>query len=325
MTAVGAIDDPMRSLLATLHQGVAGLVDVERIERTMRSFAREAARRLRGHTPAQRKRQRDRCLAALRPLLEPGSVLEAVRKRGEAGTRSYEALCRALGNDPAGDNPAAAGFDRFLMKTNALSALRARRTFFQRELRYRYARAAPARPFRVLAFGAGPRSVLLTFLRSLGPAAERVQATLMDGDAGCLAAARVEAERGGFGARLTTLDVDPVRASLLGKGQDLGQQDFLFSPGLLDFLPDEVAGKVLGFAFGLLGRGGAMVMAHYHRDLTAVDRLVMEWWLEWFPYFRTPRHIGTLLASTAVREEGVAAGLLRGPNVYLVVERIARG
>ncbi|MBI4878994.1 MAG: hypothetical protein HY812_04945 [Planctomycetes bacterium] len=167
--------------------------------------------------------------------------------------------------------------------------------------------------------------MLPAFLRSLGPEAARVEATLMDGDGGCLAAARAEAAQGGFGARLATLHVDPVRASLLGDPRGIAPQDFLFSPGLLDFLPDEVAARCLDFAFRLLGPRGALVMAHYHRDLTAVDRLVMEWWLEWFPYFRTPRDIAALLSGTAVREEGEVAGLLRGPNVYLVVERCAGG
>jgi hypothetical protein len=67
--------------------------------------------------------------------------------------------------------------------------------------------------------------------------------------------------------------------------------------------------------------GGAFLVAHFEHDLAPLDRLVLDLWLRWTPHFRKPREIARLLGRTSAQGAASAAGLVRGPNVYLSVER----
>ena len=276
---------------------------------------------LSSHSAEERRDCRGRILEEFEPLVESAGLLRAVRQRTLAGSRNFRALQRASLNRPQGSSPAAEAFDRFLLSTHALSALRARRHFFRRELRYRFRQAPLDRPFRVLSYGAGPGQELLEFLSDIGPAAGKLELTLLDGDADGLRHVQAQANRIGNGSCLVTRQMDPVRSALFCDDPDLREQDFIYAPCLFDFLPDEVAGACMVFACRLLSERGQFLLAHYHRDLTTLDRLVLEWWLEWYPYFRSPREIARLLQRSILRSRGRAVGLVRGPNIYLVVGR----
>lgn len=291
-----------------------------RVQDRLRQVLGSVGASLASRSAEERRSCRERILEELNPLVGSSGLLLVVRERSLAGARNFRVLRRAQQNRPRGCGPAAQAFDRFLLSTHALSALRARRHFFRRELCYRFRRAPLDRPFRVLSYGSGPGQELIEFLRDIGPAAGRLEATLLDGDADSLRHARAQADRTGNGACLMTRRTDPVRAALLGEDQRLAGQDFVYAPCLFDFLPDEVAAACMSFIYRLLSERGQFFLAHYHRDLTIVDRTVLEWWLEWYPYFRTPRGVAKLL-QWSVKDRGCAVGLVRGPNVYLVVGR----
>ncbi|MFH0945051.1 MAG: methyltransferase domain-containing protein [Planctomycetota bacterium] len=315
------IGQPLRSLVQALEAARAGSAQGAAIDSQLGDFMRGAGEALPGESAQGRKLFRETTLEELTPVVSTAGLLRAVRRRTEAGARNFSALRRAMVNVPSGEDPAAEAFDRCLLSANALSALRARRTFFRRELRYRFQRSPLDRPFRVLSFGAGPGDELLEFLREQGPQAGRVQATLLDGDADCAAHMRQQLGNNGISSSLEIRQLDPVRAALIDETSGMERQDFIYAPCLFDFLPDEVAAKCLEFIYRLLSPRGQFFLAHYHRDLTPADQVVLEWWLEWYPYFRTPQEVGRLLSKSGLARAGRAAGLVRGPNVYVVVER----
>ena len=311
----------LRSLVQALEAARSGCTRGTAIDSQLGDFMRGAGEALPGESAQGRKISRETALEELTPVVRSAGLLREVRRRTESGARNYSALRRAMSNVPSGEDLAAEAFDRCLLSANALSALRARRTFFRRELRYRFQHSPTDKPFRVLSFGAGPGDELLEFLRDQGPQAARIQATLLDGDADCAAHMKQQLGSNGISSSLEIRQVDPVRAALLNETCGMEQQDFIYAPCLFDFLPDEVAGRCLEYIYRLLSPRGQFFLAHYHRDLTPADQVVLEWWLEWYPYFRTPKKVGRLLSRNGLARTGRAAGLVRGPNVYVVVER----
>lgn len=321
MTTAEAIDDELSSLVRSLQACREGSASASDIRRDAGGFAVAAAHDLVGRSPEEAKELRDRALERLLPLIGSSRVLEAVRQRDAAGARGFPLLLRALQNEPGGADPAAAAFDAFLLACPALSALRARRLFFRRELEYRFANVERGQQFRVLAFGSGPLCEIVDFLECLGPDAARVHATLIDGDAASLESAKRRASAGGFARSLTAHGDDPQRVALFGGSVKFGLQDFVYSPFVLDFAPDDVVERCLRYAFQQLAKGGMMVFGHYNGDLTPADRVILEWWIEWFPYFRPPQDLSKMVRKSLANRASSAVGLVRGPNVYVVVER----
>ena len=316
-TAIAPAAD-LPELLATLPT-IDDDDSVDAVEERLFGFAAGAASALVGRSPAERKEFRDHAFDRLAPVIAESALMRAVRGRRDSGSRSSEALVRALGNQPEGDDNAVMGFERFLLGSTPLSALRARSIFMARELDFRF-RQHDGETFSVLALGAGPRCEAIDLLRDLGPDADAVQVTLVDGDRRNLDAAVETVERDNLGGSLRCLHIDPIRLTLSDK-ELVGRQDFIFSNGLLEYLPDPLAVGCLDYAFGRLRGGGELLFAHYHHDLGDADRLVLEWWLQWFPYFRDSKQIARLVRKTSIPGSGHLAGMSRGPNFYVVVQR----
>lgn len=293
----------------------------EVVQARLEHFMACAGAALRGRAPEERREFRDRVGERLAVAVAESALLRAIRGRREVGTLNFDALRLTFANTAQGDEPLVVGFERFLLQSAPLSALRARRIFARRELAYRCRLHGEERPFQSLSLGAGPEPEGLEHLLERPAEAARLQVTLVDADKKALEQARARADAAGVGAALRCVAADPVRLALAGGDAQPADLDFVCSLGGFDYLPDPLVVHCVEDAFQRLRPGGEILMAFYHRDLSAADRLIMEWWLHWFPYFRSGKDIATLLRRTSIPNNGRLAGMSRGPNYYVIIQK----
>ncbi len=263
--------------------------------------------------PAERLNTREALRARIAAGVGVGGTMRAAASAQPDGRRDHAVLRHVLLNVPSGANAAAERFDRWLLATHALAALRARRRFFHRELRLQLKSAPADRAMRILAFGAGPLPEALDVLDERGPDVPRAEVVLVD--------AAPDVVRAPGAPAVTFHAADPM--SLLGAPPVdlLGDLDFAYSPYLFDHASDAEVLRSIDFLFAHLRPGGQLVFAHYDGELTDRDRLVLEAWLDWTPRFRTRKQLARLLDRTDAKRHGDAVGLVRGPNVYVVVQK----
>lgn len=239
-------------------------------------------------------------------------------RRGPVDLHRGEVLRRVLRHDSAGSGRESE-LDRFLLDSVALSALRARRVFLVRELLNRWRHSSPRRAFRATSLGIGAHAELLELLahESVQPVA--VEATIIDADARGVEKTLERVRAQGLNGVVRGMVRDPSRFA--GDDGALVPQDVILAPYQLDFLSDADATSMLDRALEGLAPGGELLTAHWHHDLTARDRLVVGGFLGWEPTFRKPRALARLIQGVARKCGATAVGLLRGPNLYFVIQR----
>lgn len=198
------------------------------------------------------------------------------------------------------------------ISTRAAQAVRGRRRHVPRVLREALA-GAGARP----GAAAGARFRFLTL--ACGPGCElddvfvapedlrRFEVSLLDQDPNALALARgvvrrVEARLGGPVA--ARYHQDSVRTMLRTRDfrQRFGEQDFVYSMGLFDYLTTPVARAVLARTYELLAPGGVLLVGNFHEQCPT--RLHMDYWGDWPLIYRTEESFAALADGLgAVRRE----------------------
>lgn len=312
--------DPLTRPSRRVATSLDASTDPERYYDALETYMREVAgRALLGDADAVRA-LRAESLEALRPVAAGSRTITAVQARGTAGARGLRVVGHLLKGDPMGETAASALFDRVLVESTPVSAMRARELFLRRELAFRFRMRDLSRPFRVLVMGAAAMPGALEAVKTACARGGASEVTLVDADESALECA-AGAGSVPAGVRVEAIAADPVGLAF-AEEHELPQQDLVLIPGHLDFAPDDVSARLLEYGYGVLASGGELLAGHFHRDLTALDRVLMEWWLEWYPYYRSPKEVGALVSKSGVRERGGrAAGMVRGPNVYVVVQR----
>lgn len=73
----------------------------------------------------------------------------------------------------------------------------------------------------------------------------------------------------------------------------LSKQNFIYSIGLADYLPDRVLRDLLLFCFDLLEPEGQLIIAH--KDIARYKPLAPDWWCDWTFYPRGENHLLKLI------------------------------
>lgn len=294
--------------------------DPERFQDALTAYLRAVAAQAGPCDPALLGAMRGEVLARLRSIVAGGRTVSAVAARGDAGTRGTDVVGHIVRGVAKGTSASSTVFDRLLVSSTPASALRARELFFAREMAFRYRVRDLSRPFRVLVMGAAAIPGVVDAAGRMNARGGAVELVLVDADEAALRSAV-----GGQGppprVRIDSRAVDPVGLAFAEEEAE-PLHDLVLISGHLDFAPDQIASRLLDFGFSSLSPGGELLAGHFHRDLTPLDRILMEWWLEWYPYYRSPKEVGALVSRAKVREQGGrAAGMVRGPNVYVVIQR----
>jgi extracellular factor (EF) 3-hydroxypalmitic acid methyl ester biosynthesis protein len=78
----------------------------------------------------------------------------------------------------------------------------------------------------------------------------------------------------------------------------LGQQDFIYSIGLADYLPDKMFKKIISFCFKLLKPKGSFSFAH--KDILMYKPVDIDWWCDWTFYSRDEKRVLALISECEI-------------------------
>ncbi|MCP4682976.1 MAG: class I SAM-dependent methyltransferase [Desulfobacterales bacterium] len=74
-----------------------------------------------------------------------------------------------------------------------------------------------------------------------------------------------------------------------------GQQDMIYSLGLIDYVPDRILKRLIGFWFSLLGSKGRLVLTHKDIDKDLQAPLLTDWFCDWRFVSRNEPHLVKLV------------------------------
>lgn len=199
--------------------------------------------------------------------------------------------------------------DRCVLDMVPPRAVRNRRGLMCEEI----ARSAAERatePLRVTSLACGPARELFDFVNAHGAAA--IEATLIDIDEQALDFVQQRAASCGFRPRLQRQNL--ITAALAGASQTSGDQDLVYSIGLIDYLDDGLVVALLDWIHAQLRPGGRVIVGNFHPRNPS--RAFMDEVLDWRLIYRTEADLDRLLAnsrfartSTAMRCEQAGINL----------------
>lgn len=185
--------------------------------------------------------------------------------------------------------------DRWLMDLPLARAFRSRRKFITTAINSAAAKAKGSDGFTVTAISGGDASELLAALA--GSAGSNVRVVFLDPDAEALNSATKAAQDLRVSGRVTFLQENPMRL-VLGKGTTkLEPQNMIYTAGLLDYMEDEFALRLLNWLFGQLMPGGTAILANF--EVSNPDRPLMDHILDWQLFHRTADQIRELVSRSS--------------------------
>lgn len=165
-------------------------------------------------------------------------------------------------------------------------------------------------PLRVTSLACGPARELFDFVAAHGSAG--IDATLVDIDQQALDFVQQRAETHGFRPRLQRQNL--VKAATAGASQANGDQDLVYSVGLIDYLNDALVVALLDWIHAQLRPGRRVIVGNFHPRNPS--RVLMDEVLDWKLVHRTEADLDRLLAasrfgrsSTAMRCEPTGINL----------------
>ncbi len=106
---------------------------------------------------------------------------------------------------------------------------------------------------------------------------------------------------------------------LLMAPQEWGTFDFIYAAGLYDYLPASIAEALVAATFGLLNRGGRLLISNAIHSVK--DAGYMELYMDWWLVYRHPRELPTLLSRIRPHE---IARIREWDSPYFVFLEIVR-
>ncbi|MDX1945044.1 MAG: class I SAM-dependent methyltransferase [Pirellulaceae bacterium] len=253
------------------------------------------------------------------PLLERSLLISRARHKPRGYAGDYEMLAW-IHEQRRGDDPLGQLLDRYFQEQAAPVAVRNRMAMMAGWIRE--AALAAAGPLKIAMVGSAFGWEIKDALASLAESVrERITVTLLDLDPAALEFARRElapllpAERLLTAAENLFRLPDRPRAAARLDGID-----WLFCPGLFDYLDDEQASAMLGlFWRGLAPRGRLCVFQFAPQNPT---RASMEWLGNWYLLYRTAADLGQLAATAGIPQSAIATGAEPlGVDLYLTAGR----
>jgi extracellular factor (EF) 3-hydroxypalmitic acid methyl ester biosynthesis protein len=213
--------------------------------------------------------------------------------------RGYAADCHTVellcGGESDGNGRLGKFIDRWLMDLPLAKAFRSRRAFMTAAIDRAAAHAKGVDGFRVTAISGGDASELLAALAN--PAGSDVRAVFLDSDSEALNRAAKSAQDLRVSDRVTLVQENVMRL-VLGKGATkLAPQHVIYSIGLLDYVEDEFAVRLLNWLSGHLVPGGTAILVNF--EASNPDRPLMDHILDWQLFHRTADQMRDLVARSS--------------------------
>lgn len=254
------------------------------------------------------------------PTLELGWLHSRARHKplGYAGdyemfVRFWEATCET--------HPLGRLFDRYFQEQVAVEAVRSRTLKLAAAIAD-HALACGSGPYRLASVGCGPAIEIELALRML-PDQRRgeVIVTLVDLDEGAVEHARHRLDDLVPSEKLTVRRANLFRLADQPRTADLlADSDFAVCSGLLDYLADEPAARLLGACWQRLAPGGCLLAGNFapHNP----TRAYMEWFGNWYLIYRTADDLSALARLAGIDPRQFSIGAERtGIDLFLCASR----
>lgn len=210
------------------------------------------------------------------------------KPRGYGG--DFSTLELIYKNQPVGEGALGRLIDACLLETPAIEAMRNRRPRLAAEIK-KSLDEERSRPLRVLSIACGPASELLDVYDSLEEKA-RLRSTLVDVDFQALLHVSERVNRRGL-RDLVQMTVKNLVYLALGRTDlDMGEQDLVYSTGLIDYFNDSMVVRILDHIHSILRPGGRVLVGNFHPSNPS--KALFDHVLEWSLVHRTGEDVNRL-------------------------------
>ncbi len=225
-------------------------------------------------------RESDRTLLAsevaarLQPALEKSGVARRMltKSRGYAG--DAPTIEEIYENVAYGETVLGTLIDRCVLDATTSRAVRSRRNLIAGKIGAEVGRHAD-RATRVLSIACGPAREVSDAFESL-ECSDQLQVECVDVDELAIESTRERMESEGYSSQVEFTCGNPLR---LRSMKHIGEQDFVYSIGLIDYLSDKAVVQLLNQIHKILAPGGKVVLGTFHRDNKR--KVFMDHILEW--------------------------------------------
>ena len=222
------------------------------------------------------------------------------KPRGYAG--DYLSIARMYEDEPRGHGRVGAALDRCFLNLAAVRAVQNRRGLLAAEIRasiegnHSRPDAGGGTCTRVTSLACGPARELFDVYETLSDRSV-LASTLVDIDLHALAHVADQRDRMGLRRQMTLLSDNLVYLASGRSKPSFGDQDLVYSIGLIDYFDDRFAVKLLDCIHGTLRPDGRVILGNFHpRNVT---RAVMDHVLDWKLIHRTEEDMNRLFAASA--------------------------
>ncbi|MFV8053256.1 class I SAM-dependent methyltransferase [Mycobacterium sp. 48b] len=214
------------------------------------------------------------------------------KPRGYAG--DYLTLQMVYDDQPDGVRRLGPYIDRWFLGIPASCAVKNRRQLL-RDIIIDTANACRGRAVAITSLACGPaREIFDIFGESDHP---DIIATCLDIDDQALAYAQSIADSVGVTRQVAFVQANVVKLALGRHTLELGDQDLVYSIGLIDYLADHLVIKLLDWIYHRLRPGGTAIVGNF--DIDNPDRAFMDHLLDWKLIHRSPRDLVGLFGRSA--------------------------
>jgi len=198
-------------------------------------------------------------------------------------------------NRPSGSRPIGAVVDRCFLEAPAARAVRNRRGLLADEIR-RTVDMRSNGPARVTSLACGPGREIFDVFGMLDDPSQ-LHATMLDIDVQALDLVGKTADELGLGDSVTLSRQNLIHLALGRADAEIGEQDLVYSIGLIDYLDDRLVIRLMNYIHRILKPGGRVILGNFHpRNPT---RRLMDHVLEWRLIHRTEEDMDRLYRTSS--------------------------
>lgn len=211
------------------------------------------------------------------------------KPRGYAG--DFLTLQMVYDDQPDGVGRLGPYIDRWFLGIPASRAVKNRRKLL-RDIIVDTAQTCHGRPAAITSLACGPAREIFDVFGE--PDHPDIIATCVDIDDQALTYAERVARSIGVAGRVEFLQANVVKVALGRHVLELGDQDLVYSIGLIDYLADHLVVRLLDWIYHRLRPGGTAIVGNF--DVDNPDRAFMDHLLDWKLIHRSPQDLADLFA-----------------------------
>lgn len=185
--------------------------------------------------------------------------------------------------------------DKYILQDSYVEAVRIRKNITKREL-FKFIKNSDSKALNIMNIGCGSCREIREILPNIANK-KKAFFTLIDWDNNALEFAKKHLRANQYNSAIkfgfVKEDIINLYRGLGGGHKIIKRQDFIYSIGLADYLPDLVLGELIKFCFKLLKKDGIFMMAH--KNVKVHKSPASDWFCNWSFYPRNEQDIKKMI------------------------------